>query len=434
MRPLFQDRNIEFSAPDTIRYIQNIRLQEHICYCRTRSPYYRELFKGSRLNSESISIDKLAEIPFTDKSDIERHGDSFYAVPSARIVDIAFSSGTMGNPIKIVYTDFDLIRLAYNEERSFSGCGITAEDRVLLTCTMDRCFIAGLAYFLGIRNLRATAIRNGHSSLESHYEIIKRIEPTAIVGVPTFLKRLALYLIDMGQEPASSAVSKLICIGEPLRGNDITLLKIGAELETIWNAEVYSTYASSETVTTFCECTEKKGGHLHPDLAIVEIIDNDGNVLAPGEVGEVVITPMAVEGMPLIRFKTGDISFLIDEPCFCGRYSVRLGPILGRKNQMMKINGTSIYPQSVYSILEGIEEISNYYIEVSDNKALSDALTVVVALRDTTCTADKIQNKLQALLRVKPEVIVLDEATVRRKIYSAQSRKPVRFFKRIQMQ
>lgn len=428
MRNLYQYRNIEYSPPSKILEIQEIRLREHLSYCREHSPYYRAGLSKTGIDYRNITLAELRNLPFTDKSDIEEYNVDFCAVPPAKFVDIVLSSGTTGRPIRMMYTEHDLRRLAYNEERSFDGCGITADDVVLLTCTMDRCFVAGLAYFLGVRSLGAAAVRNGHASRESHLEILKRVWPTVLVGVPTFLNKLGLYLREKGLDPAKTAVSKLVCIGEPLRDENLEFFKVGRDLEEIWQAKAFSTYASSEIVTTFCECAAQRGGHLHPDLAIVEIIDEKGRVLPPGEQGEVVVTPLVVEGMPLVRFKTGDLSFLMDEPCSCGRNSIRLGPILGRKKQMMKVRGTTLYPQAVYSVLEEIKEISEYYITVNSESDLSDTITVHAAVKDSSCTADRIRDRLQARLRVKPAVVLAEEDIVKQQVYPLQARKPIRFF------
>ncbi len=433
MRDLCAYQNIAFSTPEKTRKIQEMQLQEHIAYCIEHSPFYSKALKNIRAECSNITVDQLSKLPFTEKSDIEQNNDDFCAVTSDKIVDIVLSSGTTGKPIRMMYTDYDLKRLAYNEERSFTGCGLTSNDTVLLTCTMDRCFVAGLAYFLGIRNVGAAAIRNGHNSLESHMQITKQMNPTALIGVPSFLRKLGLYLKENGMNPAKTAVSKLVCIGEPLRGENLELLKVGADLQSIWQAQAFSTYASSEIVTTFCECTAQQGGHLLPDLAIVEIIDENGTVLSPGNTGEIVVTPMAVEGMPLIRFKTGDVSFLIDEQCSCGRFSPRLGPILGRKKQMMKIKGTTLYPQAIYSTLEEIEAINDYYVTVSGESELSDIIEITISVNDASLTADMIQDKLRARLRVKPEIIIADSETIKQKVYDPKSRKPIRFIDKRQV-
>ena len=143
-------------------------------------------------------MDNLSTLGLTDKSDLEKYNDDFLAIETQKVVEIVLSSGTTGIPTKIAYSEGDLKRLAYNEEQSFTACGFTNQDTVLLTCTLDRCFIAGLAYYSGIRALGATAVRNGLNSLESHLELIKRLKPTAMVGVPSFLRRLGLYLNQNG--------------------------------------------------------------------------------------------------------------------------------------------------------------------------------------------------------------------------------------------
>lgn len=430
MRNFCKYKKISFFSHNRIQSIQQRLLRKHLVYCKEHSPFYQRLFKRHKINPEKISLDNLCDLPFTDKEDIERNNDEFFATSPERIVDIVLSSGTTGKPTKIVYTESDLKRLAYNEEKSFLGCGFTAKDVVLLTCSLDRCFVAGLAYFLGIRAIGATAIRNGLNSLESHAEVIRRMQPTAIVGVPSFIRKLGLFLAEGKAIPRAPAISKLVCIGEPLRGEDLRFLKVGRDLEKIWGARAYSTYSSSEIVTTFCECTVQAGGHLHPDLAIVEIVDEEGNVLSPGKTGEVVVTPMRIEGMPLLRFKTGDISFIIDTPCSCGRNSLRLGPILGRKNQMMKVRGTTIYPQAIYSALEEIEGIKEYYIAVASENELSDTIEVHLAVDRIDCAPEVIQDKLQARLRVKPRVLISDEGSIREQVYNPKSRKPIHFIDR----
>jgi len=404
------------------------RLQKHIEYCRENSPFYREKLSG--LNLAEISRETIAELPFTTKDDLSAQNDSFFAASPEQMVDIVFSSGTTGYPVKIAYTESDLQRLAENECRSLAGCGLTANDTVLLTCTMDRCFIAGLAYFSGVRALGAAAVRNGLGSLESHAEILRRTSATAIIGVPTFLRKLAGFLIGQGVDPKALPVSRLICIGEPLRDAKMNPLKVATDLESLWGAKVYSTYASSETISTFCECPAQQGGHLLEELAVVEIVDEAGRVLPSGEIGEVVVTPLQIEGTPLIRFRTGDLSFLLTEPCSCGRTSPRLGPILGRKQQMMKISGTTLYPQAVFNALDELGGVSEYYIEVERRDELSDTLRIVLSMQDDGPAQVGIADQLQARLRVKPELVFKSEGEVRANVFTPGSRKPVRFFDR----
>jgi phenylacetate-CoA ligase len=422
-----RDRKLEFSGPEAIRKVQEGLLHKHVLFLASQSPYYRALFKAQGIDANKTTLDTLHSLPLTDKTALSLACDDFLAVPLTQIVDIVLSSGTTGKPTKMMYTENDLRRLAYNEEISFTSCGLTPDDIVLLTCTMDRCFIAGLAYFSGVRSLGAAAIRNGLSSVESHLEIIQRLKPTALVGVPTFLLKLGQFMKLQDIDPRGSGVGKLICIGEPVRDRSLAFLRIGESLEAVWGAKIYSTYASSETITSFCECTAQQGGHLHPDLAVVEIVNDQGEVLPAGEIGEVVMTPLAIEGMPLLRFRTGDMGFLLDGPCECGRNSPRLGPIVGRKKQMMKFRGTTLYPNSIYAVLDALPGISEYFITATSDFDLSDVLKITVALKDNSCSAELIAEKLQACLRVRPEVVIASEESVRQRVYSGNSRKLIRF-------
>ncbi len=422
---------IAFRSPDEIEARQSVLLREHVRYCINHSPYYKKTLSDARIPFEAPMGELLAGLPLTDKHDLEKDNDEFRAVALRRVIDIVTSSGTTGQPTRIPYTEHDLKRLAYNEAKSFIGCGLTRDDVILLTCTLDRCFIAGLAYFLGARYLGAASIRNGHDTLEGYAGIIRRHRPTALVGVPSFIRKMGGYLREAGLNPAAASIRRIVAIGEPVRGRDMKLLESGREIEETWGACVYSTYASSETVTTFCECVAQQGGHLHPDLAVLEIIDDDGNPLPNGKIGEVVLTPLGVEGMPLIRFRTGDLTFRISGPCPCGRNSVRLGPILGRRAQMLKVQGTTLYPPSILAALAAMEEVSDYYVSAHSDTALSDRITVHVTLkRDATICSETIASRLRAQLRVRPAVLIEPENTLRKIVYSPASRKPVRFVDR----
>ena len=419
---------LAFSSANQIKSFQENQLKRHLSYCQQHSPYYQRLMEQTGLFPDNIDLKSFSNFPLTSKTDIEEFNDDFCAVPPEKIVDIVLSSGTTGKPTRIMYTESDLQRLAYNEDVSLSACGITDSDTALLTCTMDRCFIAGLAYFSGLRRIGTAIIRNGQNTLESHSSVIARLHPTVVVGVPSFLKKLGHFMIHSGLESELTSVKKLVCIGEPIRDENLKPTDTGAELERVWQAQIYSTYASSESITSFCECEAGAGGHLLADLALVEIVDDSGSVLSPGETGEVVVTPFGTTGMPLLRFKTGDISYLIEDSCQCGRNTPRLAPIQGRKAQMLKIKGTTLYPQAIFTVLESFEKIEEYYILAEAQSELSDLVTVYAAVQDTSLDAVTIQNKLQASLRVKPDVKIEPVSTIRQKVFDPGSRKPMRFF------
>jgi phenylacetate-CoA ligase len=427
MRDFGRFDGLDNASPDEVAGQQDALLREHIKYIATNSRFYRGLFEKEGVRADDVGLDTLGSLPLTDKLEFDGHNHDFLSVGMAEVSDIVLSSGTTGRPTRIMYSEGDLQRLTYNERVAMQRIGMTPDDIALLTCTIDRCFIAGLAYYSGIRAIGASSVRSGLNSLGSHLEIIRRISPTVIVGVPSFLVKLGKFLAEEGIDPASTDVDKLICIGEPLRDRDLRMLSLGQVLEELWAAKAYSTYASSETITTFCECTHQQGGHLHPALGIVEIVDEEGNVLPHGEVGEIVMTPLQKEAMPLLRFRTGDASFLIDGPCGCGRMMPRLGPILGRKKQMIKSHGTTLYIQAIFSCLDEMQDVVEYYVEVSNGYDLSDLVKVHVAANGPAGIGKRVTERLQDRLRIKPEVVVDSEKDVRGMVYNSKYRKPMRF-------
>ena len=258
--------------------------------------------------------------------------------------------------------------------------GISSSDILLICAALDRCFMAGMAYFLGGVRLSAAVVRGGAGSAAQHWELVRRTGATAIVGVPSLIHKIGEFALEQKENPAASNVQKLIAIGEPTRDKSLSLLPISRELETMWDAPVFSTYASSEMATTFCECEARVGGHVRPELIVVEILDDKSRSVPQGDAGEVVVTPLGVTGMPLIRFRTGDISHMETSQCPCGRTTPRLAPVSGRKNQMLKYKGTTIFPNAIISALEGDSRFQGGYVEARRNPAGTDRVILYAAL------------------------------------------------------
>ena len=399
-------------------------LNEHLRYLRTHSPYYREIL--AHYPDKEYTLESLQELPITAKVDYAERGQEFIAVPQEEIADLGLTSGTTGQPCLIAYTKRDLARLGYSDATGFLAAGIRPGDRCLLTCTLDRCFIAGMAYYNGIVALGASAIRNGLNTVESHAEILTRLKPQAIIGVPSFLARLIQYLEENKLDGHS--IRTAVCIGEPLRKSDLRFTELGERLNDYWPGAIHSTYAASETQSSFTECAECAGGHPAADLVIPEILDQNGNRLPDGEIGEIVLTPLQVQGLPLLRFRTGDMGFILPGACPCGRNTPRLGPIVGRKAQMLKVRGTTLYPASIYNAVDAIQGIDEYYLEITGN-ALSDEITIAVAVNPShpELTAEEISKRVAIRTRVRPAIRLVSLEDARRHVYG-RSRKPVRFF------
>ncbi len=420
---------IEFKSLAEIGKFQNEKLVEQIKYVAAKSPFYKELFEKHHIDIGKISsLEDLKKLPLTTKQDIAENGDKFLCVPKAKIVDYISTSGTLGDPVFFGLTDKDLDRLAYNEAISFHCSDVTSDDVIQLTTTIDKRFMAGLAYFLGARMMGAGIVRVGAGIPEMQWDTINRIEPTTLVAVPSFILKLIAYAESTGINYKESSIKRAICIGEPLRNADFGLSTLAQKIKDKWDIKLFSTYASTEMATAFAECGCGQGGHHHPELIIPEFLDENGNAVPAGQPGELVITTLGVEGMPLVRFKTGDIVTHFTEPCSCGRQSLRVGPVLGRQQQMIKFKGTTIYPPSIFDLLEELSKVRNYVVEVSTNSIGTDDVLVRVGCDNPGADLEKvIKDKFRAKLRVTPSVAFHTSDEIERMQHPAGMRKPVFF-------
>ncbi len=404
-------------------------LQRQLAYLQSASPYYRELFRQTGFNAAAVtSWADFTALPLTGKSELTECNREFLAVDPKNVVDICQTSGITGTPVTIWQTEADLQRLATNEQLAFIAAGIGATDRVLIGAALDRVFMAGLAYFLGLRKIGATAIRAGSGQPGLVAELICQQRPNVLVGVPSLLLRVAKQLQGQHKIPADLGVEKLICIGEPIRNDDLSLSPLGQALQDIWSAQLFGTYASTEMATAFADCTCGCGGHLLPELMVVEIIDANGQPVAMGTTGEVVVTPLGIEGTPLLRYRTGDIARLHTDVCNCGNPAPRLGPILGRRAQMLKCRGTTLFPATISSVLQGLSGVEGHYLEVYSEFDLSDRVRVVVGCSDSSLTSATVAEAIAAKTRVKPEVVLVSPIEITNKIIRPELRKPVTFF------
>jgi len=420
---------VQHAAPEKAAEIQAAALRRHVAYAVARSRFYQELFKACGAEPGDInSPSDLAKLPFTSKEDVQRRGAELTAAAPGDIADLCLTSATSSElPTVIPQTESDLARLAYNELGAFEIAGLSGADTLLICAALDRCFMAGLAYFLGALRLGARAVRGGAGGPARHWGMVKATSPTAIVGVPSSLRQIADFARS---ELAVSPVRKLLAIGESVRDAELRPLPLVQRLESDWNADVLSTYASTELATSFQECFAKRGGHLRPELIVVEIVGPDGRAVPDGVAGEVVVTPLGVTGMPLLRFRTNDIAFVIPGPCPCGRTTGRLGPVLGRRNQMLKFKGTTLFPNAILAALEGKDYFLGGYVEASVGPDGSDWVTLFAAVSDPSVTAARLKEEVGAKLRVAPDVELLGPEELERRMHPGHKGKRITFVDR----
>lgn len=412
--------------------MQEQKLQELLVYLSSHSPFYKELFKKNNIDLAGIkTTGDLSLIPTTTKEDLQKRNQDFLCVPDHKIAEYTSTSGTLGSPVTIALTENDLDRLAFNEYNSFLCADGSANDTYQLMLTLDRQFMAGIAYYTGIRKLGAGVIRLGPGVPSLQWETIQRLQPTAIVAVPSFILKLIQFANEAGIDINKTSVTKAICIGENIRNTDFSLNILGKKITDAWNIRLYSTYASTEMQTAFTECGQGRGGHYQPDLLIVELLDENNQQVPPNTPGEVTITTLGVEAMPLLRYKTGDICMYYDEPCACGRTSLRLSSIIGRKKQMIKFKGTTLYPPALFDLLNEMDEIRDFVVEVyPDEIGLDQVLLYIVPFDDGEECDHRIRAYLQARLRVSPHIRYVTAEELQKKQLPDAGRKAIRFIDR----
>ncbi len=385
-------------------------MRNHIKFLKQDSPFYSKLLQD--IQPEEIqSYSDIKKLPLTEKKSLSDNLKEFWVASEDDTIETVVTSGSTGSPLIIPLTTSDLERLAYNESLSFHSAGVSSSDRAFIMVSLDRLFLAGMAYYRGLTALGVNTSRIGVLAPEMQMHYMKLLKPSVLVGVPSYLQKLGRYLNDEGADTALSSVTKLFCIGEPIHEEDISLSSVARELEELFSANVYSTYASTEVSSTFCDCSARSGAHPHPELVYTEILDDEGNPVKDGEPGELVVTPFGIEGVPLLRYRTGDITAKIPGKCECGRNSMRIGPILSRKSQLLKVKGTTIYPLTIINCINAIDEVDDFLIELKGKKGSSnEEIYIHAATKPANVTT--IMRQVQAAARVSVPILVTNIPTI----------------------
>lgn len=410
--------------------MQSKLLVELIGYISKNSPFYISQFKEQGIDVNSIKgVEDLHKLPFTTKEDLRTRNWDFLAVPRDKIVEMVCSSGTTGTPTFIAFTKNDLDRLAFNEKLGFECAGTTPKDVYQLTVTNDSMFVAGNAFYRGIIEAGATALRFGPGNSLRQLMMLKDLKVTGFASVPSYLVTLGQKYEELGMKKEEFDVKRAVLVGESIRKEDFSLNGLGKKIKDYWDIELFSCYGNTEMSTSLTECEFHKGNHIHPNLLIIEIVDDEGNPVGDYEKGELVITTLGTEGMPLLRYKTGDITFKISEKCECGRTAERIGPILSRKNHLLKVKGSNVYPGHIENALLDIPHVVNYVIEAHTAENYSDHVLLKIGTHTNSPELVKeIQDKVKAYARMTPEIVMTAPDEVSKQLFANNERKPKKFW------
>ena len=404
------------------------QVKKSLLYASKNSPFYKNYFADKGIDINQIaSLADFAKIPCTEKNHLSENEMQFLCVSEKEIADWCTTSGTSGKPVSFGLSKNDIDRLAKNEALSLMRMDCNQNNTIQLMVTVDKRFMAGLAYYLGIKEIGASCIRVGSGSPGLQLDSIERFKPEIIIAVPSFLLRVMQYADQQGIDYRSSSVKKILCIGEPIRNEKLELNSLGSRIMNAWpELKLYSTYASTEMSTAFTECEHGKGGHIPAELVYVEILDEHDNPQQDGIPGEVCFTTFGVEAMPLIRYKTGDVAIMNKSQCRCGSWTSRLGPILGRKKNMLKFKGTTIFPESIFDALNSISAIKSYQVELSNNEIDLDHVLIYICAKKNESANEEIKEALSAALRVSPQIEFISKEEMQNRIFPEGARKPIK--------
>ena len=388
---------------EEIRKIQLERLQETVSRVYEKVEPYRKKMDEAGIKPEDIkSLDDLKRLPFVTKQDMrDNYPFGLFAVPKNDLVRIHASSGTTGKPTVVGYTQGDLD--TWTECVSRIACmGGAAKDDVAQICFGYGMFTGALGLHYGLEKVGATIIPSSTGNSEKQIMYMKDFGATLLVATPSYALRLAEVAREMGLDPVKDLSIKTLLVGSELLTDAMR-----EEMHKYWGTgvKITSNYGMSELMGPGVsgECLEVCGMHINEDFFIPEIIDPvTEEVLPEGEQGELVITCIKKEGIPLIRYRTRDITRLFYDKCKCGRTFCRMENLSGRSDDMLKIRGVNVFPSQIEEVILGIEELGPHYEILLEREGYLDKMTIKVELAtitDSFSTLEKISTTLKGRLR-----------------------------------
>lgn len=426
----------EFEAlsRNEIEALQLERLKEQVAYLNDQSPYYQRIFRQEKISPKDFkSLDDVKRVPFIDKYMVGDNQDhhppfgEFLCVQERDIVKYFRTSGTTFNPRNFAYTFSDwwdvtsgvMARLKYST-------GVRAEDRVMIAFPYST-FVSLWTSHYACEKIGCMVIPGGGASTKERLNLMRAMKVTVLCATPTYAYHLAHVAREEGIDLREIPLKLIHTGGEPLA----SVPGSRSRLEEIWHAKVFDQYGASEgNAPAGGECSEQNGLHFTEDVLIPEILNEKGEQVAPGERGELVISNILSKAMPLLRFKTGDVVTYDEEPCPCGRRSIRI-TVIGRTDDMIIIKGTNIFPAMLEEMVKRCPELGNEFMILLDEiNGVYELILQVEPNGPTTFSPEAeegVKNKLVEMvrdnLRIRPVVQVMAPGSLPR--FEAKSKRVV---------
>ncbi len=412
----------ETLSREELEKIQLERLKETVARVYDKVPAYRAKMDAEGVKPSDVqTLSDLSKLPFITKQDMrDNYPFGLFAVPKSELVRIHASSGTTGKPTVVGYTENDLA--TWTECVSRIACmGGASKDDVAQICFGYGMFTGALGLHYGLENIGSAIVPSSTGNSEKQIMYMKDFETTLLVATPSYALRLAEVANEIGVDPKTELKVKIALVGSELLTDAMR-----EEMHKAWGEDVLvtSNYGMSELMGPGVsgECEYLCGMHINEDFFIPEIINPEtGEVLPHGEKGELVITCIKKEGLPLIRYRTKDITRLIYEPCKCGRTFVRMENLSGRSDDMLKIRGVNVFPSQIEEVILSFNELGPHYEIIVTRDGYTDKLEIRVELSHSTDSfkvlediSKNVRNKLKIMLGLDAKVSLESPNTLQR--------------------
>ena len=411
----------ECMAREDLEQLQLERLQSTLYRVGTHVPFYRKKFEELKINYDDFkSLDDLRRLPFTVKQDLrDNYPYGLFAVPLRDVVRIHSSSGTTGLATVVGYTRNDLKNWSDLVARVLTGAGVTKDDVIQIAFGYGL-FTDGFGLHYGAERLGASVIPISAGNTKRQIQIMQDFKTTALVCTPSYALIIADTMMEMGINPNGLSLRVGLFGAEPW--SEAMRHEINEKL----GIRATDNYGLSEVMGPGVagECEECNGLHINEDHFLLEVIDPETlEPVAPGEVGELVVTTLTKEAFPMIRYRTRDLTRLIPEPCPCGRTFTRMQRIMGRTDDMLIIKGVNVFPIQIEKVLIEIEGTAPHYQIIIERKNHNDIVTVLVEVTESLFfdqmkkqrrMVDHIKAKLASELGIGVNVKLVEEKTLER--------------------
>lgn len=415
------NEKMECASRDEMDAIQSERLIQTVKRIYHNIPAYRaKMQEKGLLPSDIKSVKDISKLPFTNKSDLrDNYPFGMFTVPMSEIVRVHASSGTTGKPTVVGYTRNDLQMWAEVVTRSLGMAGVHKNDIVQVAYGYGL-FTGGLGLHYGTENLGATVIPISGGNTDKQILLMQDFGTTVIACTPSYALFLAETMKEMGISPDSLQLRVGIFGAEPWSEN------MRKEIETKLKIKAIDIYGLSEVIGpgVSCECEHQCGMHINEDHFIPEIIDPETlEPVAPGEIGELVFSTVTKEGMPVIRYRTRDLTRLNYEKCACGRTLVRMEKCMGRTDDMLIIRGVNVFPSQIESVLLEMSETEPHYLLIIEREETLDVVNLLVEVQEQFFSDEvkqlealrkKITDKIQSTLGISIRVKLVEPKTIER--------------------